>query len=425
VRESCDAGRIHAAAWGLGPLLSPDDIDEGRIPVKRIHATVAGLSALLLLLSACGGSDENGQGGEGSGADLVVAVPVPLTSGNSAAAQMMLNSAKLAVKDINAGGGAGGRNLVIKEYDDKLSPDESVKVAQRAVTVDKAEVIVGAYTTIEGLAIRQVTEPRKILFLNPSTISPAFLDKAVYTYRVGHDQRDYPVQMMQLLTKLGYKKPVVLADDGPTGATLFGPIEEAAKAAGLQPTGTVKYALNATDLSGPIAEIKRSGADSVIAIGSSAADAGLAMKTMVEQGVQTPVLGFSSLIAPDALKIGGDAFTKLPAIYTFSNMQPSKPQYQEFAKKYAAEYNNGTETALVEQAGATYDAFMILDKVLDQTGGDTGGDKLVQTLDSMAPVEGVAGRQGCQMSYKESHSAFKLCLVAFKFENGKPVEQAG
>jgi ABC-type branched-subunit amino acid transport system substrate-binding protein len=229
--------------------------------------------------------------------------------------------------------------------------------------------------------------------------------------------------MMDLLKKLGFTKPVVLADDGPTGATLFGPIEEAASAAGLQPAGTVKYALNSTDLSGPIGQIKQSGADSVIAIGSSAADAGLALKTMVEQGVQVPVLGFSSLIAPDALKIGGDAYTKLPAIYTFANMQPSKPQYQEFAKKYATEYNNGQDVTLVEQAGATYDAFMIMDKVLDQTGGKTDGVGLVSALDGMAPLEGVSGRAGCEMSFTEGHSAFKLCLVPFKFENGKPVEQ--
>jgi len=42
------------------------------------------------------------------------------------------------VKTINAEGGAGGRQLSLKVYDDKLTADESAKIAQRAITVDKA-----------------------------------------------------------------------------------------------------------------------------------------------------------------------------------------------------------------------------------------------------------------------------------------------
>ncbi|MEU7812222.1 ABC transporter substrate-binding protein [Pseudonocardia sp. NPDC049154] len=379
--------------------------------------------ASLVLLAGCGGASDSGASAAGK-SDLVVAVPVPLTSGNSAAAQEMVNSAKLAADQINADGGAGGRKIIVNSYDDRLTPDESARIAQRAVTVDKAEVIIGAYTTIEGLAIRQVTEPRKTIFMSSSTISPAFLKDAVYTYRVGHEQTDYPVQMIALLKSLGFTRPAVLADDGPTGATLDGPIKEAATAAGLQPTDTIRYSLNATDVSGPVSQLKASGADAVITTGSSGADAGLIIKTMAEQGVMIPMVGFGSIISPDAQRIGGGGYTRLPAVYTLANQQPSKPQYAQFVQDYAKA--NGVDAAtlnLSEQAGATYDAFKLIDEALDATDGDTDGDKMKAALEGLPPyTDSVAGKEGCQVGFAKSHSAFSLCLVAFKFENGKPVE---
>jgi branched-chain amino acid transport system substrate-binding protein len=381
--------------------------------------------AASMSLAACGSSgDSNASSGSG-GETLVIGFAAPLTSGNSAVAEQMVNTAKLAVKTINADGGAGGRKLQLKVYDDKLTADESAKVAQRAITVDKARVMMGGYTSIEGLAIRQIVEPRKIVFINSSTISPALMDGAKYTFRTTVDQSDYPVQMISLLKSLGYKHPVVTADDGPTGSTLWQPIVDQAKQAGMDPGETVHYTLGATDLTSAVSQLKSEHPDAVVHIGSAAADAGLMLKTMAEAGVKVPVVGFGSLIAPDAQKIGGDAYTKLPAIYTLANQQPSKPEYQDFIKKYAAEYGgNPDELALglAEQNAATWDAFTSLKDGLDATKGDTGGDKLAKAIDEITPFAGAAGKEGTLINFGDGRDGFSKSLVAFQFVNGKPQE---
>jgi branched-chain amino acid transport system substrate-binding protein len=376
-----------------------------------------------LALVACGNAA--GDSGEDGSGTLVIGYAAPITSGNSAVAEQMVNTAKLAVKTINAEGGAGGRQLALKVYDDELTADESAKITQRAITVDKAEIMMGGYTSIEGLAIRQVAEPRKVVFINASTISPALMDGAKYTFRVAHDQSDYPVQMIELLKQLGYKNPVVTADDGPTGATLYPQIEEAATAAGMTPGETVKYTLGATDLTSAVQQLKSENPDAVVHIGSSAADAGLMLKTMAEAGVMVPVVGFGSLIAPDALKIGGDAYTKLPAIYTLSNQQPSKPEYQEFIQAYADEYGGDpAELALglAEQNAATWDSFQLLKLALDATDGDTDGDALATALDDLDPYTGAAGKEGSQIDFDAERDGFSKALVSFQFVDGKPQE---
>ncbi|MFT4289150.1 ABC transporter substrate-binding protein [Nocardioides sp.] len=380
--------------------------------------------AASMSLAACG-SDGDSDASGSDGKALVVGFAAPLTSGNAAVAEQMVNTAQLAVKTINAEGGAGGRQLSLKVYDDKLTADESAKVAQRAITVDKAEVMMGGYTSIEGLAIRQVVEPRKIVFINSSTISPALMDGATYTFRTTVDQSDYPAQMIALLKSLGYSHVVVTADDGPTGSTLWQPIEDQAKQAGMDPGETVHYTLGATDLTSAVSQLKSEKPDAVVHIGSAAADAGLMLKTMAEAGVNVPVVGFGSLIAPDALKIGGDAYTKLPAIYTLANQQPSKPEYQAFIKAYADEYGGDPDDlalGLAEQAGATWDAFTVLKKGLDATEGDTDGDKLAKALDDITPFVGAAGKEGALINFGDGRDGFSKSLVAFQFIDGTPQE---
>ncbi|MET8213039.1 ABC transporter substrate-binding protein [Streptomyces sp. NPDC005373] len=390
-----------------------------------IRVGVVALAASISL-AACGSNGASNTSSDG-GKTLVVGFAAPLTSGNGAVAKEMVNTAKLAVKKINAGGGAGGRKLSLKVYDDKLTADESAKVTQRAITVDKAGVMMGGYTSIEGLAIRQIVEPRKIVFINSSTVSPALMDGAKYTFRTTVDQGDYPVQMIALLKSLGYKRPVVTADDGPTGSTLWRPIVDQAKRAGMNPGQTVHYTLGATDLTSAASQLKSEHPDAVVQIGSAAADAGLMLKTMVEAGVTVPVVGFGSLIAPDALKIGGDAYTKLPAIYTLANQQPSKPQYQDFIKAYANEYGGSVDAlslGLAEQTGATWDAFTVLKKGLEATGGSTDGDKLAKAIDEITPFAGAAGKEGALINFEDRRDGFSKSLVAFQFVNGKPKELA-
>ncbi|WP_196073052.1 ABC transporter substrate-binding protein [Nakamurella alba] len=387
-----------------------------RIPKIAIGAI---LTSATLVLAGCGsGSDTGGSSTAQGAGTIVVAMPLPLTSGNATTAQQILNAGELAVKEINAAGGAGGKQLEIKSYDDQLTADETAKVTQRAITVDGAQVFIGAYTTIEGLAIRQLTDPRKIVFMSPSTISPQLTDGSQFVFRTTHVQTDYPALFAAAAKNLGMKKVVVLHDDSPSGSTLWEATNTALTEAGVTAGTEVGYALNATDVSSAIAAVKAQDPDGIVLIGSSAADAGLDIKTMAEQGLDVPVLGLSSPVAPDAVRIGGDAYKQIK-IYSIQNKQPDKPAYAEFAKKYAAEYGGTAEEAaggLAEPAGATYDAFMLLKKALDVTGGDTDGDKLKAALVALPPYAGVAGKEGSTISWANGPNGFSNAMSTLEYD---------
>jgi branched-chain amino acid transport system substrate-binding protein len=155
----------------------------------------------------------------------------------------------------------------------------------------------------------------------------------------------------------------------------------------------------------------------VIIIGSSAADAGLLVKTMAEQGLVVPLIGFSSPVAPDALRIGGDAYKEIP-VYSIQNKDPEKPLYVEFAQKYADAYGGDvTDVAgsLAEAASESYDGIYALKKALDVTGGDTGGDALRDAIKGLAPYETVSGKEGADVSFANSPNGFKDEMVTLQF----------
>lgn len=385
----------------------------------RLRPAVLAIAAIAALTFA-GCSSDAGPGSSGAGSTgdpLVVAVPLPLTSGNATTAEQMLNSAKLAASEINAAGGAGGRELVIKEYDDLLTADESAKVAQRAITVDGAEVFIGAYTTIEGLAIRQMTDPRKILFLSPSTVSPALTDGSEYVFRTSHIQDDYPPLFAEAADELGLEKVIVIHDDGQSGATLAEPTVDALESVGIDAGTSVGYTLNATDVSTAISQVKAQNPDGVVLIGSSAADAGLIVKTLAEQGVDVSFFGLSSPVAPDAIRIGGAAYEQIP-VYSVQNKHPDKNQYVEFAEKYAAEYGGTADEAvgtLAEAASQMYDAVVLLAKLIEESGGVTDGDTLRDILTSLEPYEAVSGREGSTLDFADSTQGFSKAMSTLRY----------
>lgn len=386
--------------------------------MKRSIASVAGLAALIVGVTGC--SSSGGSGGKSG--SITVAFPVPITSGNSVAAAQMVDAAKLAIKDINAAGGAGGRTLKLKVYDDGGTPDGATQVVQRGLTVDGAKVIVGGYSSAEALAVRTVAERQKTVYMSTSSVGPQVTSKATYTFRTTINQKDYAPPMARAIKNLGKSRPAILSDTGPVGSTLPPDVVSALKGEGITAQSPVSYTLNSTDVSSSVSKVVAQKPDSLIIISSASADQGLIVKTMVEQGLRVPVVGFGSLAAGNAIKIGGAAYGKLPGVYTLANTSPGKPDFDNLIKKYAAAYGGNPaalETTINEQVPETYDGFMLIKQALDATKGDTSGSALAKALHALKPYSTPAsGKVGARISFAGTQDGFHDSISIFKLTNG-------
>lgn len=381
----------------------------------------AGVAAALIAGCGSGGSGASGGSTGGSdssgGKDVKVALVVPLTSGNSTYAAQMSNAADLAADRYNSAAGSKCQ-LTITAYDDKGDAGDATTVTQNALSADGEQVIIGAYTSDEALAIKGIAERQGVVFLSTSSLSPAITAGAKFTFRVSAQLANYPESYAAFAKKIGLTRPAIVADDSPTGQPLAAPLRDALVQAGVTPAGpAVIFQANATSMTATVQQVQAQHPGSIIVLGAVAADQGLLIKTAAQAGLDVPFVGNSAIASPDAQKVAGSAYNS-STIYTFNNTDPSKPAYKAFVAAYTAKF--GEDKSLAEPGAQTYDAVTVLGEALNSTDCDASGAKLAAALHALPPTTSAAGGTGVKLSFAGGQDGFEnLRLVPFKVVDGQ------
>ncbi|MFR9805089.1 ABC transporter substrate-binding protein [Pseudonocardia sp. RS010] len=365
-----------------------------------------------LLVGACG----SGTGGAAGGSDaVVVAMLAPLTGGQAVSGEQMVAAAQLAVDQVNAAGGVGGRPVELKVYDDKLTADDAAKAAQRAITVDGAVAVVGTLASSSALATREVVERSEVPFLVPAASALEVTKDSRYVYRVTVDLKQLATATLEIAKPAGATTVALLHDNGAVGQGYAQQALAEAAALGLTVT-PVQYSTGSSSMTAVVQAAKRLNPQAVMIAGSAGADYGLIIKSMVEEGLTVPVTGLTTMAGPDAVSVGGAAYGQLPGLYVALARDPENPKYKAFLDAYAAAHNG--ETKVNDFALQTYDAVNILASALTTTGGE-GGKALADALSAAPPLEGASVGSGSTISFADGHDGFKnVPLHVFQIANG-------
>jgi len=92
----------------------------------------------------------------------------------------------LAVEEINAAGGVGGRKLELITRDDNANPGDAVRVAEELLSREKIDVLTGTFLSHIGLALTDFAKQKKVFFLagEPLTDKIVWANGNAYTYRL-------------------------------------------------------------------------------------------------------------------------------------------------------------------------------------------------------------------------------------------------
>jgi branched-chain amino acid transport system substrate-binding protein len=93
---------------------------------------------------------------------------------------------ELALEEINAAGGVNGRRLEIVSRDDGGTPGDAVRVAEELLSRERADVLMGTFASNVGLAVANLANQRKVLFLaaEPLTDKIVWQNGNRYTFRL-------------------------------------------------------------------------------------------------------------------------------------------------------------------------------------------------------------------------------------------------
>lgn len=284
-----------------------------------------------MLLAACGSSsdDSSAEGSDDAPAettaesddadsttsgDTVEIVTVTPTSGPYAqSGTLMLEGMKLAVEEVNAGGGIealGGAELVLKVEDAGGTVESAVSAADRAVSDDGPVAGIGAYASSFTLAVTEVTERAGLPWVSQS-YSDQISDRGFnYVYQTS--------MMGSLVAQSGIEAYLELAEaEGVTIETIalvgdntaailsvFDPIRNGvAEQFGLEIVADQVWTPPLTDASSISTELAAADADLIIFGATSFGDAARVLDSNQQFGVDGPYLaGGSWIVLPDYLE---------------------------------------------------------------------------------------------------------------------------
>jgi branched-chain amino acid transport system substrate-binding protein len=93
---------------------------------------------------------------------------------------------ELAVEEINAAGGVGGKKIELIVRDDNANPGDAVRTAEELISREKVDVLAGSFLSNIGLALTDFAKQKKVFFLagEPLTDKIVWANGNRYTFRL-------------------------------------------------------------------------------------------------------------------------------------------------------------------------------------------------------------------------------------------------
>jgi branched-chain amino acid transport system substrate-binding protein len=143
------------------------------------------------------------------------------------------NGWQLAVEQINAKGGIGGRELVIVSRDDAGKPAEAIKFAEELLRREKVDLLAGTFLSNIGLAVSSFAARNQVMFLasEPLTDALVWSQGNAYTFRLRPSTYMQAAMLAKEAAKLPARRWATVAPNYEYGQSAVKAFKELLKAA--------------------------------------------------------------------------------------------------------------------------------------------------------------------------------------------------
>jgi branched-chain amino acid transport system substrate-binding protein len=291
--------------------------------MQRIAGLLIALAAVIL--TGCGGGDGD--------TTTPIAIVGPITGQYASFGAQMKNGGDMAVADINAAGGVLGKKLDLSTGDDACDPKQAVAVANQ-MTGAGVKLVAGHYCSGSSIPASKVYAESDMVQISPASTNPTFTDDRAgpNIYRVcGRDDQQGGIAGKYLASHLGDKNIAFVDDKTAYGKGLAEETKKAMNAAGKQAAMEESITAGEKDYSALVSKLKQANID-VVYFGGYHTEAGLIIRQMRDQGMQTILMGGDALITQEFWSITGDAGEG--TLMTFSPDPRKNPAAAEVVKRF-------------------------------------------------------------------------------------------
>jgi branched-chain amino acid transport system substrate-binding protein len=305
-------------------------------------------------------------------AEIPIATAGPMTGQYATFGEQMRNGAELAVADINADGGVLGEQLTLSVGDDACDPRQAVSVANEFVN-EGVVFVAGHFCSGSSIPASQVYTEEGILQISPASTNVALTDEGGdNVFRVcGRDDQQGAVAADYIAQNFGDANIAIIHDRTAYGKGLADDTRDALNALGVEEALYQAYTAGESDYSALVTRLNADDVD-VLYVGGYHTEAGLMVRQMREQGMDTQLISGDALLTEEFWAITGDAGEG--TLMTFG------PDPREFP--VAAEVVQRFRDQGIEPEGYTlytYAAIQVFAQAAE-TAGSTDLDALIEAL---------------------------------------------
>ena len=370
----------------------------------RGASRAAAAAASLLLLTSCG--SESGKNVSG----ITVGHVASMTGDTATFGRSADQGIRMAVEEINAGGGVLGQQLQVVTEDDRSVTEEARTAAQKLIQRDEVKALLGEVASSRSLAAAPEAQRAHVPMISPGSTNPKVTEVGDYIFRACFiDPFQGAVMARFAKDELHAKRLAILFDfkqDYSVGLADF--FRDTVKKNGGEIVADERYTSGDIEFRAQLTTIRAANPDAIFVPGYYT-ELGLIAKQARELGITVPLLGGDGWDSEKTLEIGGDAVNG----YFFSThyaADSDNPRVQEFVKGFTAKYG-ATPDAM---AALGYDTAGILADSLKRA-GSTDAQKLRDAIAQTKNYEGVTGKITIDPKRNERKDAVVLKIDGGKF----------
>lgn len=286
----------------------------------------------------------------------------------------ILDSAKLAVADVNANGGIlGGQELTLAVGDTQGTAQGGVDAATKLVNIDNVTAVVGALMSGPNIAAANaMLIPNGVVGLSPTSTSPEVtgLDDNDLIFRVVPSDNYQGAVLARLVLSKGLEKVALSYVNDDYGVGIAGAFRDAYTAAGGVITGDQVHEPKKTSFRSELATLSKGDPQALVLI-AFAGDTGV---PIVRQSLEGGM--FDSFVGTDSLRdtllieqVGAENLES--AFFTSPSSPPASTAAEKFQAGWTAAYPDGDLNAIF--INQTYDATFLLALAIEKAGSADRG----------------------------------------------------
>ncbi len=341
---------------------------------------------------------------------LKLGVVGPQSGGASAYGLALVAGLRMGFEEINAAGGIMGRKVELIAYDSQSTPTTAATLARKLISEDKVPILFGSASSLEALAMMEVTENAKLPLYVPSAASQKITSQGYqWVWRQSTIDTEFAKGLVQYAADtLKWKKVAALYENTDYGKPPMEVVVNEFKKRGVDMVMQEAFNVGDPDLSAQLLRLRDARADGYVFWGHYQEGA-LVVKQNVQLGLNLKIFGNSGPVYPAFLdlldanaKKSSDFLASCQFVWTDDD-----PKQQAWVKKFKEKYGKDPDVTAMD----SYDAAFIIKAVIEKAGG-TDPAKVQATLREIK-YDGVGG----PISFDSTGQA-KRTVVIVKLADG-------